>query len=223
MPCTPFFGFSSASSVNWRYRPRVFRLQIYQLMKQQSFFQNSKSKREHGGSLLLGRRRSKRPLSVKEPLHLVLRSDFAFGKRSLTKHRNLIERVIQKYSKRFRIRVYEKAIVTNHIHLLAKGQSRAEIANFFRVTAGQIAQEILKSFPILPSEKPVGGGTSTGRPEGRSGGTRRESENTFWQTRIYSRILSWGREFKAVTTYVIQNSLEALGLVPYKPRKNNSS
>ena len=197
----------------------MFRLQICRFMKQRRFFRNSKSKREHGGSLLLGRRRSKRPLSVKEPLHLVLRSDFAYGKRSLTKHRSLIERVIQKYSKRFRIRVYEKAIVTNHIHLLVKGQSKTELANFFRVTAGQIAQEILKSFPILPSEKPVGGGTPA-----KAGRTpTRESENTFWQTRIYSRILSWGREFKVVTAYVIQNTLEAFGLAPYKPRKNNSS
>ena len=80
--------------------------------------------------------------------------------------------------------------------------------------AGQIAQEILILLPILPSEKPVPGGT----PQDIVHSRKREAENTFWQTRIFSRIVSWGREFKAVKAYVIQNTLEALGLVSYKPR-----
>ena len=175
----------------------------------------TKTRKEHGGSLLLGKRRKKRPLCLKSPHHLVLRSDFAYGPRSLLRHRPLIHRVIAKAKKRFDIKVYEIGIASNHIHLAAKGKSRSNLQNFFRVVAGHIAQEILREFPIRPKEKSRGGA-----PTPASGGKKtREKENKFWQTRIYSRIVSWGREWIAVKKYIVQNSLEALGLLPYRERK----
>ncbi len=145
---------------------------------------------------------------MKRPLHLVLRSDFAYGSRSLLRHRPLIEKIIAKAKKRFAIRVYEMAIVSNHIHVIIMGCTRQDLQNFFRVVAGHIAQELLRQFPILPSEKTKGGGASKSR----------EKENKFWQNRIYTRIVSWGREYLAVKEYVAQNALEALGLIPYKTR-----
>ena len=69
-------------------------------------------------------------------LHLVLRSDFTYGSRSLLRHRPVIEKVIGKEKKRFAIRVYEMAVVSNHIHILIKGCSRLDLQNFFRVVAG---------------------------------------------------------------------------------------
>ncbi len=149
---------------------------------------------------------------MKTPLHLVLRSDFASGSRSLLRHRPLIEKVIAKAKKRFAIRVYEMAIVSNHIHIMIKGHTRQDLQNFFRVVAGHIAQELLRQFPVLPSERVQRGGASK----------TREIENKFWQTRIYSRIVSWGREYSTVKEYVIQNALEALGLTPYKTRAKRS-
>lgn len=222
-------------------------------MKQLSFIPED-PRREHGGKLLLGRRRKRRPLSVKNPIHLVLKSDFATGSRNLLRHRPLIERIILKSAKRFRISVYEKAVVSNHIHLLVRGKKRDELQNFFRVVAGHIAQEILESFPILSCEKPKAGGApgdstnttkqlnSRGRRgsgndnDKREGGQRvvrartrkrskplpvREKENKFWQTRIYSKLITWGRQFVGVKKYIVQNTLEALRIIPYQPRKKN--
>ncbi len=187
-------------------------------MKQLFLLPKSNTRKEHGGTLALGKRRTRRHLSVKAPLHLVLRSDFAFGPRSLVRHRPLVERIIKKAKKRFHIRVYELAVVSNHIHLLVKGYSRQDLQNFFRVVAGHIAQEILRLFPVPAREHAKRGGA----PEDR------EKENKFWQTRIYSRIVSWGREYLNVKKYVIQNECEALGLIPYharsgrRPVKNTS-
>jgi len=204
-------------------------------MKQLSLIPETQAskRKEHGGSLLLGRRRRRRPLSLSAPLHLVLRSDFALGPRSLLRHRPLIEKVIFKAQRRFRIRVYEKAIVSNHIHLLVKGYRREDIQNFFRVVAGHIAQAILKEFPIRKSElernsggapKVLASGKKSSWPGGAPERTEkvrplREKENKFWQTRIYSRVMSWGREYRAVKKYVVQNALEALGLIAYQPRR----
>jgi REP element-mobilizing transposase RayT len=184
-------------------------------MKQLPLLPTKKTRKEHGGSLLLGKRRNKRPLCLKSPHHIILRSDFAYGRRSLLRHRPLIHRVITKAKKRFDIKVYEVGIASNHIHLGARGKSRSNLQNFFRVLAGHIAQEILREFPILPSERSRGGA-----PHAPSTGKKtREKENKFWQTRLYTRIVSWGREWIAVKKYIIQNGLEALGLIPYRERK----
>jgi hypothetical protein len=43
----------------------------------------------------------------------------------------------------------------------------------------------------------------------------------FWQFRPFSRVMSWGRDFKSGCEYVVQNTLEALGFIPYKPRRNH--
>ena len=111
------------------------------------------------------------------------------------------------------------AVVSNHIHLLVKGHSRIDLQNFFRVVAGHIAQEILRQCPIKPGDRPQSGG---GAPKAlfKTVSNARERENKFWQTRIYSRVVSWGREFTTVKKYVIQNVLEALGLIPYQARRS---
>lgn len=159
---------------------------------------------EFGGAFLQGKRRSKRPLNIKTPLHLVLRSELASGDRNLTKHRNHIEKTIKKASRRFKIKVYEIGLVHNHIHLCVRGYQRRDIQNFFRVVAGHIAQNILSLHPLNLKEKRFG--------------YRCSSRNKFWQSRIYSRIVSWGQDFLNVRNYVIRNALEGLGLIPVKAR-----
>lgn len=197
-------------------------------MKQLDPIAKRKFTYEHGGSLLVGRRRKRRPISVNQPLHLVLRSDFAFGRRNLTRHRPRIHRITKRSAERFRIRIYEMAVVSNHIHILAKGKTRPEIQNFFRVVAGHIAQEILVSFPILEHERPRAGGALNSNTGGAPGEERkgpeklREKENKFWQTRIYSKIVEWGRQFRNTKKYVMQNTLEALGIIQYSERKKGT-
>ena len=70
-----------------------------------------------------------------------------------------------------------------------------------------MAQEILRVVPLSKYE--IRQGLS---------GKARDKNNKFWQTRIYTRLVTWGRDFLTVKSYVIQNTLEALGLVPYKKR-----
>lgn len=184
-------------------------------MKQTSFL--PKQRREHGGILAIGKRRSRRPLNLKQPIHLTLRSDLAKGRRSLMSHRLTVEKVLLKASKRFHIRIYEKAICGNHLHLLVKGQTREDLQNFFRVIAGHIAQEILREFPLQPFEKTKRGGASgqiTKKPK------HPKNQRKFWSLLLYTRIVTWGREYKAVKKYIIQNVNEALGLIKYKKRKS---
>ncbi len=40
-----------------------------------------------------------------------------------------------------------------------------------------------------------------------------------WIFRPWSRIVAWGKAFKIAANYVVQNSLEAIGAIPYQARK----
>jgi len=177
-------------------------------MKQQSFF--PPPSREHGGILSVNKRRGRRSLATKESIHVTLRSEIATGDRSLLRHKDIIIAVMTKAQTLFRVKVYRFAICSNHIHLLIRGKNRTEIQNFFRVFAGQIAQAILKRFPRTREEIKKLEASQKGCTKNR---------RKFWQFLIYSRLITWGREFTRVVNYLVQNTLEALHIIAYKPRK----
>ncbi len=185
---------------------------------QQSFFPHPKPKREHGGSLSTGKRRLTRPLNLKLSHHITMKSHHAIGTRSLFRHKKLILGLIRKNAYRFQVKVIEYAIQGNHIHLLVKGQTRVGLQNLFRVVAGHSAQKILQSFPI---NKQQAGGASN-----KAKGCRK-NQRKFWSFLLYSRAVSWGRDFKNVVAYIQKNTLELLKIIAYQSRvkrkKVNSS
>ncbi len=55
-----------------------------------------------------------------------------------------------------------------------------------------------------------------GAPEAITG--CKKNQRKFWSYLLYSRIVSWGREFKTVRQYIQKNTLEALHLIAYQKR-----
>lgn len=195
---------------------------IDESMQQSLFFKNrSIYNKAHGGDLSIRRRKSKRLLSIRNPFHVTLRTDFAAGKRNLLRHKNLIYKILGKASRRFRIKIHEQAICSNHIHLLIKGQRKIDVQNFFRVIAGHIAQQILEQYPILEHER-----TSVQMRLKQKRGNALESkkelkyQRKFWVALLYSRMVAWGRDFKNVMNYIEMNTLEAIGWISYQDRKS---
>lgn len=158
----------------------------------------------------MGRRRGRRPLSVQNALHLTLRSEHARGRRSLRRHRALIQAILDKASRRFEVRVYRKAICGNHIHLLIKGRTRVDLQNFFRVFAGHIAQQILLRVPMSESEIVVQPGCV-------------KNQRKFWKLLTYTRVVNWGLDFTNVARYIERNVLETLNLIAYQRRRISSA
>jgi putative transposase len=179
-----------------------------------------KTRKEHGGSLAVGKRRRTRPLNLKLSHHITLKSHHAIGSRSLFRYKRLLLSLIKKNSLRFKIKVYEYSIQGNHIHLLLKAQSREGLQNFFRVFAGHSAQQILKSCPLK---------AATGSAANKVTGTRaglggcKKNRRQFWSYLLYSRVVSWGREFRTVVAYIQKNTLELLQIVAYAPRSTKNS
>ena len=172
-------------------------------------------KKEHGGSLAVKRRRSRRPLNIKQSHHITLKSHHAIGSRSLFFHKKMILDLMKKHALKFNIKIYEYAIQGNHLHLLVKAQSREGLQNFFRVLAGHAAQRILEKVPF----KPAPGGAP------RNGPGCEKNRRKFWSFLVYSRVVTWGREFRLVAMYIQLNTLELFRVIAYQPRvkgKNSS-
>lgn len=102
--------------------------------------------RQFGGSLLKGNPKEQRPLSTKKPLHLVLKSNWAFGDKSMLSRQNVknVDSIIRKQAKACEIRLYHLVNVGNHLHIVVKIEDRKLYRNFIRSVSGLIARQFLQ-------------------------------------------------------------------------------
>lgn len=165
-----------------------------------------KVEKEFGGSLQKKSHAIKaRPISLKNAMHLTLRSSKARGPRSflLNKHRTqLIERKVRNLAGRYGIRIYRYANVGNHLHLLLRATYRRGFIAFFRGISGTIARI------ALGAERGI---------------SKLENKNQFWDQRPWIRVAIWMNDFKKVAQYVKQHFDEAMGFIPYQPRMRTST
>jgi hypothetical protein len=148
-----------------------------------------------GGSLIKGNARVARPISVKRPMHLVMRSTLAKGERSLLRRSQTIEKLVHRLGRTKGVKVYRYANSGNHLHLVILPKSRNAYFAFIRAVSGLIPRLIL--------------GVQRGKP----------LKLKFWDTLPYTKIIEWGRQFKRAHWYVLQNRLEAEGFIAFTPRK----
>ncbi|MCB0394402.1 MAG: transposase [Bdellovibrionales bacterium] len=141
--------------------------------------------------------KSARPLDSKKALHLVLKSSQATGSRSFKSKANegAVWAIIQAQAKNFGVKIYEYANSGNHLHILLRAKNRFEYAAFIRSITGLIARHV--------------GRSEKGSPLKRK----------FWDARPFSRIVSFARkEFQAARVYILRNTLEIIGWMPYVAR-----
>ena len=110
-----------------------------------------------------------------------------------SEHKMRVERLVQRTSARHGVRVYRFSNVGNHLHLLVRARTRQGFQNFLRVVAAQVAAIIT--------------GARKGAPKGK-----------FWDALAYSRVVSWGREFKKLQAYLSRSLLEGMRLFLRGPR-----
>ncbi len=97
----------------------------------------------YGGSLRQTRRgRCERPLSTREPIHLVFKANtdrIAGGFRTPRRFR-LLHEISRRYSVRFFIKIEMISIQSDHVHVVVQISRRSLFQNFLRVFSGQVAQ-----------------------------------------------------------------------------------
>jgi hypothetical protein len=157
---------------------------------------NLKDRKTFGGSALKGHPKEQRPIPLDRPLQVVMRSKYAIKSMSF-RRKALAEKVwdiIQKQSERFNVRVYGYGNGGSHLHLTVSPRSRRGYRGFIRAITGLIAREV-------------------------TGAQRNKAVNVkFWDARPFTRVVSWGRDFKRLSEYLVQNTLEAFGFIEYQPR-----
>jgi hypothetical protein len=155
-----------------------------------------KAKRHFGGMLLKGNAKTARPLSSKNAIHLVLKSEQAIGPKSMLNPKNIdrVNAIVHEIAKKKFIEIYSYVNVGNHLHLVIKLKRRfpfgqEDFREFIRAVTGLIARHILKA------ERNHAVGLH------------------FWQARPFTRIVSWGQDFKRLMSYMSKNISQARSVI----------
>ncbi len=162
-------------------------------MKQQTFLPlqtHWKYRLCHGGSLRNSAKgRGARPLSTKDPIHLVFKVNKVAVKMGLRHARSfaLMNRVLKRYSAKFFVKVEQFSIQIDHVHLLVRGGRRAQLQSFMRVVAGQFAQQLTDT-PNTQNEGPK-----------------------VWKYRPFSRVIKGYKAYQTVRDYIQLNECEVNG------------
>lgn len=141
--------------------------------------------------------RKVRPLSSKDPVHLVLRSTKAKGVFGFGHQRNLrrVNEIVRAHCERYGVKLIEYSNNFNHLHLLVKFGSRAVYVRFIRSLTGALALAV-SGASKMKSLKQIFG------------------ESGFWDFRPFTRVVRSWRGYRVVRDYVVLNQLEALEILP---------
>ena len=177
-------------------------------------FQKTKSHWQHrfahGGTLRKKRKgRRQRPLSSREPLHLVFKARKDRVRQGLRtpKRFQLIHELSRKYAKKFFVKVEQMSIQSDHLHLSIRATRRSNFQSFFRVLAGQIAQRferegLLSLWVVTGTQKP-----QKPKPKG------------LWLYRPFTRVIRGYKAYQTLRNYIQLNEKEARGEIPYRPER----
>ena len=152
----------------------------------ESLGETRERKLSHGGKESRGRRKTRRPFISGHPLHIVFKSSHARGTLSFkgVKNHALVERTLKTQAKKHGVRLMSYVIMSNHLHIKIKASVRRGMQNFLRRVGSLIALGVTKA--------------RKGRPFGR-----------FWESLVFSRVLTSRFEELILSRYFEANRIEA--------------
>ena len=182
-------------------------------MKQQSFQRTNWDHRFcYGGELRKSRfGRGIRPLSTKDPLHAVFKIRAGSLKKGLRNPATytLVNKLLHKYSKKYFVKIEQFSVNADHLHLLIRCSKRSLYHHFFRVLAGQIAQQLIQTAQH-PTE------TAQHLTDTRN---KKKVGPGIWKARPWSRVIKGYKAFVTVRNYVLLNKKEAEGRISYRKER----
>ncbi len=167
--------------------------------KQLDFFNQNKKNPDpfFGGSKLKSNPKVARPISTKDFMHVVLKSDLAKGPLSFLRIERVIISLVQNLGAKLNIKVKDVVVMTNHIHLAIKVRHRRHFKAYLRALTGLIVRKLLK--------------TERSKPSGLE---------KFFSGRPFSRIVNSGRKsFLTLRRYFELNRLEKCGYSKAESRR----
>jgi len=172
-------------------RQRPFRLTILGHFYTFGHMKQLKSaEKSYGGDLRKKRkgRQGGRPLAVKSSMHLVLRSSQATGRWSFLRHHKRIQSIVDRFAKKYGVRILSLADVGNHLHFHIQLSSRHTYRAFIRAVTASIAMAV-------------------------TGASRwNKLKVKFWDCRPFTRVIIGFRAFLGLRDYIKINQLESQGI-----------
>ncbi len=196
------------SSKNRKHLPKH---KVQRRSKQQAFDQRfTTDERAFGGTLLKDKaNRGARPIAVKKPMHMVLRSTQAVGKQSFLSPRKVkrVEAIIRKFALKNGVKIYQIGNAGNHLHILLQVGNRYLWNGFIRGLTSALA------YAVTATEK----GNSTNETAAK---VSKHPAKRFWDFRPFTRVVEWGRDFLLQKDYAMLNTLEGMGILPPRHTRN---
>ncbi len=145
--------------------------------------------------MLEGKRKGRPALSTKHAIHLILKSNLTGV---FNPGNRSLEQLLRRTAEQFNLRIYSTALNWSHIHCVIKIKDRKDYNAFIRVLTSKLSLKIRK---------------------------HKNFTGKVFSLPPFNRILSWGRDFKNVLSYLIVNQLESRGLLvrPKKAKKKSKN
>ncbi len=181
------------------------------------FYRKMKTKNSFafGGAGLNSNPKVARPISCKEYMHVVLKSNHARNEKSFLRHEKWILTMASKLGKKLGVKILDIVVMSNHIHLLVKVHRRRAFAAYFKALCGLIVRRICKIKRGLPRAAGQAQFCNSSLAEKET-----IAEGSFFAGRPFSRIVSMGRRsFRNIKNYFELNRLERLGHAKADARK----
>lgn len=110
----------------------------------------------HGGEIAIGKRKTRRPLCSKRPIHFVLKAH----NKNLFMKRVAIERQIQSLARKIGIKIYGLVVNFDHIHFVSRIHSRRIYNRFIRSLTGILARKFKLKWKLSPFSRVLEWGSS---------------------------------------------------------------
>ena len=108
-------------------------------------------KSSFGGSELNSNPKTARPISTKDLMHVVLKSDQAKADYRFLRFERELLALIRSVAIKLNVEVYDVVVMSNHIHLALRARSRRGFQSYLRALVGLIARKILGAQKNNPS------------------------------------------------------------------------
>ncbi len=146
-------------------------------------------KTDFGGRLLFKKRKSKRPLSTKNPTHLVLRLKNRIPSLFNPRDRNL-KNLFLSLAEKNEVKIYHLVFNHTHCHCVIMLKHRQNYIRFIRELTSRLVAYFTKQIKV--------------------------NLKRIFDARPWTRIIQWGKDFMTISNYMKKNEKESGVLQPLK-------
>ncbi len=134
-------------------------------------------------------RSSGRPIVTRQTMHFVLRSTQAKGSWSFFRHKINIRNILEKFSKKYGVKLLSMANVGNHLHMHIQLTNRRTYPAFIRAITASIMMAVT----------------------GASRWNKLKLKQKFWDRRPFSRVITSYNQLLKLKDYILINKWEGRG------------